>query len=84
MSTVDRNPQILDQLTERIGATLDRIGRDVAPAVEEFGTVVHAPDAAGRTTACPNSATQRRERVRSAARLSRDGGRAAWRSASTA
>ena len=45
MSTIDRNPQILDQLTERIGATLDNIAQGVGPAVEELGTVAHAPDA---------------------------------------
>jgi hypothetical protein len=38
-------PQILDQLTERIGATLDDIAQGVGPAVEELGTVAHAPDA---------------------------------------
>jgi hypothetical protein len=53
MSTVDRNPQILDQLTERINATLDRIGQDVAPAVEEFGTVAHAPDATASHNGLP-------------------------------
>jgi hypothetical protein len=53
MSTVDRNPQILDQLTERIGATLDNIAQGVGPAVEELGTDAHAPDATASHNALP-------------------------------
>jgi hypothetical protein len=46
-------PQILDQLTERIGATLDDIAQGVGPAVEELGTDAHAPDATASHNALP-------------------------------
>jgi hypothetical protein len=46
-------PQILDQLTERIGATLDDIAQGVGPAVEELGTVAHAPDATASHNGLP-------------------------------
>jgi hypothetical protein len=37
MSTVDRNPQILERLTDRLAATLDQVGTSAAHAVGEIG-----------------------------------------------
>ena len=37
LSTVDRNPQIIEHLTDRLGATLDQVGSSAAHAVGEIG-----------------------------------------------
>ena len=37
MSTIDRNPQILERLTERLGATLDEVAAAAAEAVGDIG-----------------------------------------------
>jgi hypothetical protein len=37
MSTVDRNPQILERLTDRLGSALDEVGSGAARAVGELG-----------------------------------------------
>jgi hypothetical protein len=37
MSTIDRNPQILERLTERLGATLENVGSGAGRALEDIG-----------------------------------------------
>jgi hypothetical protein len=42
MDTIDRNPQILQGLTERLGATLESVGSGAGKAVEDVGSVTRA------------------------------------------
>jgi len=59
MSTIDRNPQILDRLTERLGAALDGVGSSAGAAVRDLGAI--ATPGNGNGTGAHAPAARRRK-----------------------